>query len=288
MNFNDIYIINPAYKFRSDKKRCIVTNNNSLFMPNKWEQPDNVNNAISWIVHPYIAYIFNFFDGTETLGKTLKKLSDITGMEQDELQKAIFPFIENEEQMVIPIKKFGCYSLPKNFLIKKTDKMPARKPFMFDLNEMMNNLDMVSFRQYIPNSTCLMLNNNCVADCVYCYANTAHKVNNYLPFERIKELISEASLLQMNDFEIGGGDFFMYQYWKELLPELIKHEFMPYISTKYPINEEIIEVLKQYSIPGVQLSLDSVDNEEIKKMLNVNDGYLEKVKRGFHLLRDKK
>jgi len=286
MKFDDTYILNPAYKFKADKKRCVVTNNNSLFMPRKWEQQNNISTPISWAVHPYIAYIFSFFDGTETFERTLSKLADNTGLPKDELLPTIMLFVENKERMIVPNKEFGACSLPKKFLIKKTDEMSARKPFVFDIEEMLSNIDMKSTRQYIPTNMTLMVNNNCLTDCVYCYANTAHRVEKHLSFERIKELIAEASHLGMNDFEIGGGDFFMYKYWRELLPELVKHEYMPYISTKYPITKEIIEIIKQYPIPGIQLSLDTVNNDEIKKMLNVNDGYLDKVKRGIEMLNE--
>jgi radical SAM protein with 4Fe4S-binding SPASM domain len=255
-------------------------------MPSKWKQPDDITTNISWVTHPYIAYIFSFFDGTASLDEILINLADISGMDKNELQQTIFPFIENKEMMTFPTNKLGCYSLPKNFLIKKTNEISVRKPFIFDLQAMIKDFDMKSFRQYIPNNMVLMVNNNCITDCVYCYADTAHKVKKTLPFERITELITEASLLGMNDFEIGGGDFFMYKYWQELLPELIKHEYLPYISTKYPITENIIQILKQYPIKGIQLSIDSVNNEEIKKILNVGDDYLDKVKKGIHLLNE--
>ncbi|MDR2836874.1 MAG: radical SAM protein [Bacteroidales bacterium] len=288
INITDTYIINPAYKIRNDKKRCVITNNNSFLLHPKWEINDEISENISWTLNPYLEYIFSFFDGKRTLEKILEEFVEISDLSKEELFKIFSKFIENKENQIINISYY--YSpIPKRFLIKKTKKIVYRNILEgIDISTMLKDVDMQTMREYIPNSIVIMVNNTCVTDCIYCYANTSHKVEKSLSFERIKEIIKEASLLGMNDVEIGGGDFFVYKHWKKLLPELIKYEYAPYISTKVPITQEIIDVLKANNIKGIQLSIDSVDNDEIQKILNVDEKYLEKVKHGVKLLDDAK
>jgi len=134
-----------------------------------------------------------------------------------------------------------------------------------------------------PKGIVLMINNVCVTDCAYCYADKSI-VRNPLPFERIKELIKNAFDLEIISFEIVGGEFFLYKKWKNLLDELIKYDYKPMlISTKVPLTEKEIDIIKDYKIP-IQISLDSLNEQESERILNVKDDYLEKIKRTIALL----
>lgn len=283
---NNIYIINPAYKIRNDKKRFIITNNNSKFLTEKWKDHEEYTSSFSWITHPYLAYIYNFFRGNKSLSEILTILSTLSNIEEDELLKSFIPIIENEDIVFVPILNTGAFPIPKNFIIKATDDDIVREDFIneIDINDIILNVDTTTLRNYIPNEMYLMLTDSCVTDCVYCYADKTHKVDKILPFDRVKEILAEAYSLGMRDVEVNGGDFFCYPYWKEIIPELHKYDYEPYISTKHPITEEIIEVLKKNNIKSIQLSIDSVDNDEMKRILNVGDNYLERIKKGVELL----
>jgi len=285
-NLTDIYIINPAYKIVSDIKRCIIINNNSGLLGNKWDENENITTGFSWKIHPYIAYIFSFFDGKENLENTIKKIVEVSELELDYLYSIFLKFIENEEVIYIDMINHNN-TIPKNFLIKKEQNVECNN--IIDRNDIipiLKDVDLTSMRNFIPNSMTIMVTNTCVTDCVYCYADTTHKIKNHLTLNRIEEIITEAYSLGMNDVEIGGGDIFCYKYWKELLPILRKYNYSPYISTKFPLTEEIVDGLKANKVKGIQLSLDSVDNKEIQKMLNVDSHYLEKVKKGINLLNE--
>ena len=176
-------------------------------------------------------------------------------------------------------------TLPKNFIIEKRD-LPTRDLLgNIDINKMLSDLDLSTFRNYIPSDIRLMITNNCVTDCAYCFANRSYKVENTLSFERIKDLIAEAHSLGCKSFSISGGELFLYNRWEELLDILHKYEYSPHLSTKIPIGEDIILKLKKRNIDKIQFSLDTVDREGLKNMIKVPSSYLDRMKNTFDLLR---
>ena len=75
---------------------------------------------------------------------------------------------------------------------KQTLKQLLRDmPQSIDVDQIATNLDIKTYRYYVPNEVYFMLNNTCVVNCQYCYADRQTKVTNALPFERVKELIKE-------------------------------------------------------------------------------------------------
>lgn len=283
INKNDIYVLNPAYKFRNDVKRVFITNNNSLYCDTISKQEDYETNFSS-IIHPMTAFIFSFFNGEKTLNYIIKELQELLDLSYNEIEKTILLVIENTESIILPIDEKHYTSIPKKFLIKNTDFIKRKLINDHDLTKMMNDIDFSSVRFYIPNDITIMINNTCITDCVYCYANISHKAESLLSFERVKELISEAHKLGCRDVMINGGEFFLYKKWEELIEVLRQNEFEPYISTKYPLDENRIKKLKKLNIKWIQISLDSIIPEEITKMLNVDRMYLEKMMKSFQLL----
>ena len=287
MNNNNLYILNPAYKFRFDVKRAIITNNNSSFIDISDPNITEVSTSFTWTIHPIVAYLFSLFNGKNTINDVISIVSTKMGVEHDTLSLIINKYIYNKENMIFPIKGLRCFSLPKNLLIKMSNDNKIRKEISYeDVIKTCIDIDILSKRLYIPNDVTFMVNNKCVTDCEYCYANKDYIVDKPLSFLRVKELIKEASRLNLRDFNVGGGEFFLYENWEELLIELNKHNFTPYISTKYPINEPIIYKLKKLNVKSIQVSLDTVDNNEIKNMIHVPDSYLEKMKHAIKLLND--
>lgn len=271
------YILNHAYKFRSDITRIILTNNDSLFFDSN--DPDSENVALTgfvWKTHPLIAYIFSFFDGNLSLNKCLTKLSLKTNISKDELLNAITPFIENEESMVFPMENSDrVFALPKRFLIKKEEYHQFRNILEhLNLNDFPNKLVDSSHRLNIPNNLCFMVNANCVTECIYCYADKTKASNHSISFERIKELVKEARILNIHDFNISGGEFFLYEHWEDLVKLLLENNYKPYISTKIPIGEKEINILMKLGINLIQISLDTININSAIKMLNVNEFYL--------------
>jgi radical SAM protein with 4Fe4S-binding SPASM domain len=90
----------------------------------------------------------------------------------------------------------------------------------------------------------------------------------------------------MRNFDINGGEIFLYEHWYDLLKLLYENNFEPYISTKVPLNRDVIKKLKDLSIKGIQISIDSVDEKELLLNLNRNTNYKEGIIRTLHLLEE--
>ena len=287
-NYNDIYVVNPAYKFKNDLKRVELTNNTSLLLQDLDE--NSYDSGFSRIMHPYIAYIFSFFDGKRTLQQVYEKLTEEVNFDisLEDFALTIAKFVENNGPQIIPIAIAGAVSVPKHFLINNPTAGIYRPDLLegIDIHAIMSQLDLSTVRNYIPSECTIMLNDTCCTNCIYCYADRSHQVKNLLPFNRLKDIIKEAHDLGMRSFAVDGGDFFLYPHWFELLQELRKYGYVPIISTKFPITKEIVDKLLVAKIRKIQLSLDSVNNEEIMQILKVDAGYLERVKKGVALLND--
>jgi radical SAM protein with 4Fe4S-binding SPASM domain len=95
----------------------------------------------------------------------------------------------------------------------------------------------------------------------------------FIPIKRIKELIQEAKKMRLRAVDLCGGEVFLYKNWEILLQELVDNGFMPYISTKVPLNENTIRKIKEIGITGIQFSIDTLEKEILKKLLHVNNDY---------------
>ncbi|MDR1552029.1 MAG: radical SAM protein [Prevotellaceae bacterium] len=278
MSKNKQIVFNHFYKIRHDIKRSYILA--PTFVDSKYLSFVNVN----WLskIHPVYAMIFSFFSKPIILQDAIKELSYFLDMSESDVKTIIKPFVNNEESVV------GNYGgvesfFPKNIIID-ADLLFAPvadyKPEHFSYTE----LDFQQSRFFTaPLTAGLMINNACVTDCVYCYANKSVK-NKMLSFDRIKELIQEAKQLQLQNISVLGGEFFLYRRWKELLDLLLENGFKDsLISTKVPIGEEDIIALKPYNIP-VQISLDSVNPDKLVQILKVKSNYVEKIKQTITFL----
>lgn len=286
IDINNHYMINPAYKFRSDIKRVVLTNNNSLYCNNYDHLCDDHTTNFAMIMHPMVAKLFSFFDGTRTFKDIASELSETLSLPVQEVIETFSQYIYNPEKVNYRLSDKYYAPIPKNFIIEKND-LPARKLLSdADIDKIISEgVDIDTMRYYIPNEIMLMLTNKCMTNCVYCYADTKHQVKNHLSMERIKELITEAHTIGCRDFGISGGDIFTYKRWPEIIDFLHQHEFNPYISTKIPITEKEIAQLKELGISKIQISLDSTDPHTLQKLLGVDLQYFDKMKNTFETLR---
>ena len=104
------------------------------------------------------------------------------------------------------------FSFQKNILIPYSSKYSKRN---FDFNSYkinFNDQSYSSIRLNRPIDTVLMINNQCVTDCIYCYADKQNSTSCKISFSRLKEIILEAKELGMRNFDINGGELFLYEY----------------------------------------------------------------------------
>ena len=127
-------------------------------------------------------------------------------------------------------------------------------------------------------------NNICATNCIYCYQDKRKIAKCTIPLKRIFELIHEARRLNVNTFDVIGGEFFLYKYWREVLCELRKYDYNPYLSTKIPLTEDDIKYLSQIGICDLQVSIDSLIEEHLISSLGVASGYVDRMVHSLRLL----
>jgi radical SAM protein with 4Fe4S-binding SPASM domain len=210
-----------------------------------------------------------------------------TGMSEEAFLNAIKPCIENKEKVIIPLADLGYNPIPEHFLIEYNSTFEFRDNLLehIDITAMMQDLDMKTMRHYIPDEITFMLNNICCTDCIYCYADKIYPVRQLLPLHRYQAIIEEAKMLDIRDISVDGGEFFLFSQWRELLQILNSNGYTTTrISTKHPITEDIVQGLVDCNVQKIQLSIDSVNSEELKQILKVDDNYCKKVLHGVELL----
>ncbi len=193
-------------------------------------------------------------------------------MKRESISKLASQLVENKTEIKIDSNNHSFY-FPKNTLIQRGTKNDVTHYNPYDFLIPNNQLDFKSHRLYEPLDTMIILNNICVTRCIYCYADKRELFPCKIPFERLVEIIQEAKKIGMRAFNISGGELFTYKHWKEFLKELVKNNFDPYITTKYPLNERHIKELKDTGIKRIQLSIDTIKKDEMRKLLNVNEKY---------------
>lgn len=262
MDKESIYILNPNYLLKPDRNRVFITNKGD----------DPIINNFMGFVHPVYAILLSLFDGEKNLSQVLTTAAGLLRKDINILENIILPLLENEDAIQFHYDE-RHFSFPARLLIKKENGYAAEKlnPEYFFIPQ--KDLDFETWRLNSPLDVLFMINTRCVTDCIYCYADRRINMDCEIAIERLQELIREAKSLQMRSFNITGGEFFLYKKWEILLAELLSNGFSPYISTKCPIDEEIIYKLKEIGLRKIQISIDSLINEELIKILHVNADY---------------
>lgn len=264
-----VFIFNPCYIMRSDINRIILTTSGSKEFDKIGQ--DNV----STFIHPIHAMMFSFFKGNKNLKEILDQLAYFYEISLETAYNLISKFIENEQRVVVEYDKFFFYFPPK-ILIEYKKCYPIRTYSVDDFN-LKGDLNFTTYRFNIPIETSILINNRCITDCVYCYADKRQIHNCTIPFERLQEIIEETKKLGFRNFDIQGGELFLYEHWYELLNELLKASYSVYISTKYPLSSKQINQLKELGIKEIQISLDSIFTEDLQANLGVSENYRDNI-----------
>lgn len=270
------YILNPGYLLKNDKKRfeLIRKDIHNLFIDIEGlKETDDVHMPL----HPLIALLLYLFNGRNTLKQITRKFSYLTGYPETHTIKFTSELLKTSlNRIKKTFLKFDdhIFYLPKNLLIENNDDLFREDSFLIE--EFMiprNQLDLTSYRSYVPMSFILEINFKCFTDCIYCYANRSQVKECSIPIERIKELIKESKKMRLRSIDLCGGEVFLYENWEMMLREFVDNGFMPYISTKIPLDEKTIRKLKEIGISGIQFSIDTLDKKTLKRLLLISDDY---------------
>ena len=271
-------ILNHFYNLHHDEKRTYIL---GLDEQEKFS-PDFVN--IQWTskIHPLFAMILSLLSDPITISDAIEQISYFLDITNTESEKILTKLLNSNTPFYIEYD--GVKSLfPKNIIIDVAQVVEPIKNY--SLNEFVyTELDLEQERFYrAPLGIVYMINNTCATDCVYCYADKLTKCS-IIPFEKTVDIIKEARKLDVQSFSIVGGEFFMYKQWDKLLDILIYYNYKPtLISTKIPINEQIISKYKGYNL-RLQISLDSLNGGKLTQILGVESDYVQKIKKTIELL----
>lgn len=266
---------NPLYTLKPDDGRVLIMP--SLVGRNLLE---NVSDSLCQVIHPIHAMILSFIDGRqydECVTDAAKSLDIST----DLVQNFIDSIIDNTNYIYLQSKD-GFSALPPLTIISIPEQKhhPRYTPEMFDYT----SLDLRMKRHMTPSTLTLMFNNICVTDCIYCYQDKTRKAHCSMPLSRILEIIHEAHSLHVNTIDVIGGEFFLYKHWREVLAELRKYGYNPYLSTKMPLKEDDIKFLADLKVRDIQISLDSAIEEHLISSIGVTEGYLKNILKSMELI----
>ena len=280
MNKEDIIILNPDYHFKNDLDRIAMYSkkNVAVYSSSEW---------ISYI-HPAQAMILSLFTVTRPLKEQLALLSSKFHFSLEKAEKIISPFINNEETIYTEFASVKIL-FPKNVLVNMDRVAPEK--IQYDIKPKDLKCSAINLKQdrlhRAPESMLFMLTNKCVTSCKYCYADkrTAYEE---LSTERILELVEEAHNLQVSNIDVIGGEVFCRKDWDIIIKAMVDANVMPtYISTKFPITPRIANMLHDTGYNNViQISLDSLNEENLKKLIGIMPGYVNKMQQGIQSLEE--
>lgn len=275
---NQIVIFNPDYHLKNDINRIILYSSQNKF---NYSSPE-------WIsfIHPVQAFILQSFNGGKKLNEVLLDLSIHLNTDIKKISLLLGPFINNKKSFYTEWNgnkvTFPAYTLITQEYLQR--KFIKRVDPIIDLK--CNQIDLSTQRiKKAPNSIILMLNNKCITNCKYCYADKNQKVEE-LTTEQILKIIDEAKRVQMSKINVIGGEIFLKKDWDIIIEYLVKKGLSPdYISTKVPLSESMVQKLQKTGYNNVvQISLDSMSPFSLQKILNSKNKYLEKIKKAILLL----
>lgn len=262
--------LNPSYSLRQDGNRVVLHG-----------EENERNHSQEWFsfIHPYYGMLFSFFSfGSFDLEEKLKKCSEFFGRERDYIEDVIFPLIDNANSVSIRTKRGDVNSFPKNLLISSDSLILRKDEYNVNDFEYKGLPDYETNRLEFPLTINLELIMKCYTDCCYCYADRRKPSGNMLTTNRIIELIREARYNKLVGFDINGGEVLLHPDIKIILKELKSNGFNPLVSTKIPVSKEMIDFFKEINIERFQISLDSVDEQILTKIVNTPKGYLAKIR----------
>lgn len=222
-------------------------------------------------IPPFIGYVLSHI-GDYEYPKSLEALSKALKVSSSAIDKFVKQLIENEERKEFRLSENRTVVFPCA-LLKQYSHRPT--PMIYE-EESFNRLgEFFIKRPSIPVNVNLMVTTNCSTDCIYCYAN--RKLRPLLTTDKLLNVIKELHDQGTVNVSLTGGDIFAHPDWRVILKKVRDYGYKPFLSTKTPLDFEQIKYLRELEYDEIQFSLDSTDSDTLKKLINVKDGYLDKV-----------
>mgnify|MGYP001625151518 CR=1 FL=1 len=130
-------------------------------------------------------------------------------------------------------------------------------------------------KKNLPSGTLrIVLTTKCNFNCIYCFSEgEENKEYRILNLEDLKKILVVAKEFGISNIKLTGGEPLLYPYIRELLSYIRKIE-IPYIDLTTNIsclNEKNIEVLNEYNVNAITLSLNTLNKEKFMYLSKFND-----------------
>jgi MoaA/NifB/PqqE/SkfB family radical SAM enzyme len=262
------YTINSNYLVKNDQARvllCYRHNPNSDLISSYYADK----NFFSYI-HPDHAKLFSSFDGTRTLSQVISKVAKKISTDEVRAEQLLMPYIENEKRLSVTYRG-NTFIFPANFIVPVNEHEPLYTYKEDDFNCNYEDFRDLRLKEF-PIDVTLMVGTICLTDCIYCYADCRKKMNCQIPTRIIEQLIDDCKKNHVRAFDLMGGEVLKYKNWRWLIRKMIDSSYVPYISTKMPLEKSVIHELKDFGINLFQISLDSFKGNILEKNLNITNG----------------
>ena len=197
-------------------------------------------------------------------GATIEELADIVDSE------------ESIQNMMAIIRKYF-----REIFIAYGDFLEKTKRYLRNLNidEFLYEVDEDTFldafygyfRSSYPVFIEIIPTLKCHLNCFYCYIKHKRFIENVDPeviIEALEELVKMRKIAGVRF--IGGEPLLKKDFVLSIARYLAKHDVYVEIFTKYPINEELARKLSSVEVDRIVLSIDSLNNEYLKRITRVN------------------
>lgn len=274
---NQLLIFNPEYKLRHDKDKVLLVTKD----PNAVKKY-GAEDEFMGVIHPIHAMMLSFFNG-KSFNEVINEIHLYFDIEKTIIESTFKKLVHNEDFIEINFLN-KLIHFPKNVIVSMTEEMNyhAYSPEMFVYDELNLKFD----RLHAPLNLTIMFTSKCMTDCIYCYADRRKKVSCTIPLEHVYKLIDEAKKLDMRSIDVIGGEFFLYEYWYEVLQKLKENDFTPFLTTKIALKNDEIKKIKGLGFDSIQISLDTMIKENLLKSVQVSEKYFYNIQKTFELLEE--
>lgn len=199
-------------------------------------------------------------------------------IKHEDAKELIDSFVNEKEPFSTTIKGEKSYFPPGLLICDETETTAPTRGYKPEDFIYTPPVDLKSERLMVaPAGLVWIVTDKCMTDCVYCYADKRHSPQ-LMSLEIVEKFLADANSSKIGEIFLSGGEFFLHPHWKEILHLLDRYGYTPQmISTKIPVNKDIVETLKSYPPILIQISLDSLDSGILQKTLRVKDDYRDRM-----------
>jgi radical SAM additional 4Fe4S-binding domain len=261
--------LSPAYAIRNEANGSFLIRVDKII---------NLRNSEfgTYGIPPFIGYILSHIGDFE-YGEAVKKISEALCVSTVSIERFVEQLIENPECKEFKYSDELSVVFPSMLLQRCLEKP---NPNIHE-EQCFNPLsEYVIRRPTVPVNANLMVTTKCNTDCRYCYANRT--LQPLLDTSKILDIIRELHDQGTINVTLTGGDIFAHPDWRIILKQMRQYGYKPFLSTKTPLTLEQTKFLIELGYEEIQFSLDSQDPEILKTLINVKDGYLERVTSFFN------